>query len=226
MKGFTPWILMPLVLSLVGCVNSPPKPDNPYYAPVSPAAMTTPKPVDGAIYHAGHGLSLYEDDKARRAGDILTIVLTESTQATKNAENEVSKDSNVALPQPTFMGEGVTVNGRPLSANINGGTREFEGESEASQNNSLSGNITVTVAQVLPNGVMQVRGEKWMTLTDGDEYIRISGLVRPQDVRKDNTVPSTKLADARITYSGTGSFHDANTLGWLAKFFISPLWPL
>lgn len=226
MKNFTPWILVPLVLSLVGCVNSPPKPDNPYYAPVSPAAMSTPKPVDGAIYHAGHGLSLYEDDKARGVGDILTIVLSESTQATKNAENEVSKDSNMALPQPTFMGEGVTVNGRPLSANISGGTREFEGESEASQNNSLTGNITVTVAQVLPNGVMQVRGEKWMTLTDGDEYIRISGLVRPQDVRKDNTVESTKLADARITYSGTGSFHDSNTPGWLAKFFISPLWPL
>lgn len=215
-------IFMGLGASLVGCVNNPPKPDNPYYAPVPPSAMMAPKVMNGSIYQAGHGLSLYEDSRARRVGDILTIVLTESTQASKSADNDVSKQSSIVITEPQVFGQ--TINN--LSANIDGGTRTFVGESEASQGNSLSGNITVTVANVLPNGVMQVRGEKWMTLTDGDEYIRISGLVRPQDVGSDNTIVSTKLADARITYSGTGEFHDANTMGWISKFFFSPLWPL
>ncbi len=215
-------LLLGLMISLVGCVNNPPKPDNPYYAPVSPAAMTAPKAMNGSIYQAGHSMSLYEDNRARRVGDILTIVLTESTQASKSADNDISKQSSIAISEPRIFGQ--DLNG--LSANIDGGTRTFVGESEASQGNSLSGNITVTVANVLPNGVMQVRGEKWMTFTNGDEYIRISGLVRPQDISSENTIVSTKLADARITYSGTGEFHDANTMGWLSKFFLSPLWPL
>ncbi|MCW8883768.1 MAG: flagellar basal body L-ring protein FlgH, partial [Motiliproteus sp.] len=199
----------------------------PYYAPVPPAAMMAPKVNNGAIYQAGYSMSLYEDDKARRIGDILTITLVERTQASKTAENEINKESTVNIAAPTLFGEELSIkSGHPLSATLSGGTRDFKGESEATQNNSLSGNITVTVASVLPNGVLQVRGEKWMTLTDGDEYIRISGLVRPQDINTDNTVDSTKLADARITYSGAGSFHEANTMGWLSKFFFSALWPL
>ncbi|WP_210395767.1 flagellar basal body L-ring protein FlgH [Motiliproteus sediminis] len=217
--------LATVAVALVGCAKAPPRPDNPYFAPVTPEAMAAPKVVDGAIYQAGRGLSLYEDAKARQVGDILTVVLTESTSASKSADNEIDKESNVTIDAPSVFGKELKAFGNPLSANLGGGTRSFTGESEATQNNSLSGNITVTVASVLPNGVLQVRGEKWMTLTSGDEYIRISGLVRPQDVQPDNTVASTKLADARITYSGTGAFHDANEMGWLAKFFYSPLWP-
>ena len=91
--------------------------------------------------------------------------------------------------------------------------------------NSLSGNITVTVHDVLPNGVLMVKGEKWLTLNQGDEYIRISGMVRPQDIGSDNTVESTKLADARIAYSGTGSVNDSNVMGWMSRFFIGAIWP-
>ena len=91
--------------------------------------------------------------------------------------------------------------------------------------NNLTGNITVTVHDVYPNGVLLVKGEKWLTLNQGDEYIRISGLIRPQDISSDNTVPSTKLADARIAYSGTGVVNDTNVMGWMSKFFISALMP-
>jgi len=85
--------------------------------------------------------------------------------------------------------------------------------------------ITVTVADVLPNGIIAVRGEKWMTLNTGDELVRIAGMVRADDIATDNTVPSTRIADARITYSGTGSFADASQPGWFDRFFLSPLFP-
>ncbi|MDP3368030.1 MAG: flagellar basal body L-ring protein FlgH, partial [Pseudomonas sp.] len=93
------------------------------------------------------------------------------------------------------------------------------------QSNSLSGSVTVTVAEVLPNGVLVVRGEKWLTLNTGDEMVRISGLVRADDISSSNTVSSTRIADARLTYSGTGSFADASQPGWLSRFFLSPMWP-
>ena len=96
---------------------------------------------------------------------------------------------------------------------------------DSSQSNSLSGNITVTVAAVHPNGNMLVRGEKLLTLNQGAEVVRISGLVRPVDVTPQNTVLSTQIADAQITYSGTGAIAQSNQQGWLARFFNSPYWP-
>jgi len=105
------------------------------------------------------------------------------------------------------------------------GEREFDGSADANQSNSLTGSITVTVAEVLPNGILAIRGEKWITLNQGDELIRISGLVRTDDIGPDNTVLSTRVADARITYSGTGAFANASQPGWLNQFFLSPLWP-
>ncbi|WP_313327993.1 flagellar basal body L-ring protein FlgH, partial [Stutzerimonas balearica] len=96
---------------------------------------------------------------------------------------------------------------------------------QAGQSNSLSGSITVTVSEVLPNGILAVRGEKWLTLNTGDELVRIAGLVRSDDISTDNTVSSMRVADARITYSGTGAFADASQPGWLSRFFVSPLWP-
>jgi flagellar L-ring protein FlgH len=83
----------------------------------------------------------------------------------------------------------------------------------------------VTVADVLPNGNLVVRGEKWLTLNQGDEYIQISGIVRPIDIRTDNTVLSGLVADARITYSGKGMVADSNKMGWLSRFFASAIWP-
>lgn len=213
-----------LALGLAGCVNKPPKPDNPYYAPIQPSQMQQPKPVDGAIYQAGAGMDLYGDGRAHRIGDIITVQLTENTQSSKSSSTSVSKDNSVSIGAPNVLGRDLSINGNPLSASMESGS-SFDGEGSSDMSNSLSGNITVTVHQVLPNGTMLVRGEKWLTLNQGDEYIRISGLVRPQDIGPDNTVQSTRLADARISYSGTGSTQDANVMGWLSRFFISPLWP-
>ncbi|WP_136680275.1 flagellar basal body L-ring protein FlgH [Neptunomonas sp. XY-337] len=211
---------------LVGCVNKPKQPGNPYYAPVAPQQLQQPRPINGAIFNAATSRDLYSDGRANRIGDIITVVLSERTQSSKSAKTSTDKESELSLPQPTLFGNRLDVFGAPISASSGASTNTFEGEGKSDMSNSLTGNITVTVHDVRPNGVMLVRGEKWLTLNQGDEYIQISGLVRPQDIAADNTISSTKLADARIGYSGTGGVHDTNVMGWLSRFFVSPLWPL
>ena len=215
---FTAFIL------LTGCVNKAPKPDNPHFAPVQMPSFETPKPINGAIYHASTNRDIYSDGRAHRVGDIITINLTESTQSSKQSSTSIDKSTDLNLPVPNVMGEPLTVFGRELSAGVSGDSG-FEGDSSSNMRNQLSGNITATVHEIYPNGVMLVRGEKWLTLNQGDEYIRVSGLVRPQDIGADNTLDSTRLADARITYSGTGATSDANVMGWIGRFFISALMP-
>jgi hypothetical protein len=87
----------------------------------------------------------------------------------------------------------------------------FAGEASSNQSNSLSGSIAVQVSRVLPNGNLVVQGEKWIELNQGDEYIRLRGIIRPEDVSPTNTIPSTLVADARISYGGTGALNEANT---------------
>ncbi len=216
---------------LAGCATSPER--DPAYAPVYPPVAQTPQPQNGAIYQAGSSMSLFEDQKAYRVGDLLTIELVEKTQASKSADTTLAKSNSVNLGNPTILGQPVSIDpatGYPLAAgqwNLGMGldsSSDFSGEGKANQSNSLSGNITVTVVEVLPNGNMLVRGEKQLTLNQGDEFIRVAGIVRPADIRPDNSVLSTRLGDARISYSGTGAVADSNAIGWLARFFYA-VWP-
>ncbi|XQE68896.1 flagellar basal body L-ring protein FlgH [Pseudomonas sp. P3C3] len=233
-----PMILFPLLASLVlsGCVTPPPKPDDPYYAPVLPRTPLPAAQNSGAIYQPGFETNLYDDRKAYRVGDIITITLSERTQASKKAGSSMSKDSSANLGLTSLFGGGVSIDNPSTSLNPlkaedlsldvgYSGTRDTDGESDANQSNSLTGSITVTVAEVLPNGILAVRGEKWMTLNTGDELVRIAGLVRADDIATDNTVSSTRIANARITYSGTGAFADASQPGWFDRFFMNPLFP-
>ncbi len=216
-----------VVLALVvlqGCTAmSRPRamPDDPAYSPVRAEAMMQRDPESGAIYQTSRNYSLYGDTVALNVGDILTVTLEESTRASKNAESSITKDNEISMLDPQILGKGNI----GLGTNINT-ERDFQGQAEADQSNSLNGNITVTVTEVLPNGVLHIRGEKWLSLTNGDEYIRLTGLVRPQDISPDNTVASNRIADARIAYGGTGDFDQANQMGWLARFFNSEWFPL
>lgn len=187
----------------------------------APAAPPTP----GAIYQSGREIAYFEDLKAHRVGDILTIRLQEATQATKSSNTKTKKDSETSLPAPTIAGRPVTVNGVEVLDMSVGGEREFSGEGSSSQSNRLEGSITATVVERLPNGNLVIEGEKWLTLNQGDELIRVSGIVRPYDITPDNTVSSDKIANARIRYSGRGALADSNRAGWLARFFNSPVWP-
>ncbi|MGH8436561.1 MAG: flagellar basal body L-ring protein FlgH [Pseudomonas sp.] len=225
-------MLIPLlgIAALSGCVSPPPKPNDPYYSPVLPRTPLPAAQNNGSIYQAGFETNLYDDRKAYRVGDIITITLNERTQASKNANSQLQKDSKANLSLDTLFGSGVSTNnplgGADLTLDVGyEGTRDTKGDSKAGQSNSLTGSITVTIAEVLPNRILSVRGEKWLTLNTGDELVRISGLIRADDIATDNSVSSTRVADARITYSGTGAFADASQPGWFDRFFMSPLWP-
>ncbi len=214
-----------LTLALSGCVIVPnAKPGDPQYAPVPAPAMLAPPPNDGGIYRPASGLSLFEDKRARRIGDVITIVLSESTTSSKKADTAIKKDDSVNIDAGVVLG-GIPRKGALTMETTVNPTRDFSGESSADQSNKLTGTITVMVADVLPNGLLEVRGEKWMTLNRGEEFIRIRGYVRPEDVLPDNTIASTKVADVRIAYSGTGELAQANRQGWLSRFFSSEFWP-
>lgn len=214
------WVL----LWLGGCASyAPPTPGDPYYAPAVSASYQQPQQTNGSLYHE-RSMSLFTDSKARNVGDIITIELTERTVSRKSSGVKVRKDSSTSLPAGTILGMTPTLNGASFDTSISQ-ERDFKGDAGADQSNSLSGSIAVTVADVLPNGNLIVRGEKWMTLNRGDEFIRISGILRPDDISRQNTVSSTKLANAQISYSGTGELASSQSMGWLSRFFNSAYWP-
>lgn len=201
------------------------RPGDPQYAPVGPRDYSRPVLVDGSIHSAAPRFSLFGDRIAHDIGDVLTIVLQERTQSTKSTDSSLTKDSEVSFDEATILGTTITPKNLSMLTEATQ-NRTFEGAADANQSNSLSGNISVTVSDVLPNGLLRIRGEKWLTIAEGDEFIRLSGLVRPEDISIDNTVLSTKIADARISYSATGAFADVNRPGWLGRFFNSEWWPL
>jgi len=198
---------------------------DPQYAPVDMKAIAyQPKP-NGSIFQVGRSIRLFEDKKAYRIGDVLSIILSESTNASKSAATSTTKDDDVDTSVTALLGAAATYNGDSILTNTFGGNRAFSGSGDSEQSNSLSGEITAMVVDVLPNGNMLIRGEKIIGLNQGSEYIRISGLVRPQDVSSGNVVLSQKIANARIYYGGGGVVAESNTKGWLSRLFDSPLFP-
>lgn len=218
-------VLAALMGLLQGCAMQQVPVNDPAYAPTMPPAPVSPRDNNGSIYQASNSVGLFEDVKAHRVGDILTITLAENTNATKSATTSTKKTDSIDTGTPTLLGSGVVFNGvNPLNNSLSS-ANSFSGDGSSTQSNTLTGNITVTVAKVLPNGNLVVRGQKVLTLNHGDEYIRISGIVRPADISADNSVLSTQIANADITYSGRGTLADTNHMGWLARFFNSSWWP-
>ncbi len=195
------------------------------WEPPMPELLPPPAAANGAIYQAGYDIPLFENPVARRVGDVLTIRLVENTNATKSSRTSTAKATAVTLPGPTIGGRPVTLSGTEiLSAGMQNDST-FDGQGSSSQSNRLNGDISVTIAQRLPNGNLLVRGEKWITINQGREFIRVSGLVRQIDIEPDNSVPSAKVGNASITYAGRGAVADANAPSWLARFFMSPKLP-
>lgn len=195
------------------------------FAVTVPDDQPETRQVTGAIYQPNRDVALFENAVAGRVGDILTIHLVESTTASKKSSTNTKKATNAALAVTNIFGRTPTIKGtNPLQGGM-GDSSDFAGEGNSAQSNSLAGDITVTVAKRYANGNLLIRGQKWLTLNQGQEYVRITGLVRQADVQPDNTVPSTKVANATISYGGQGALADANAKGWLSRFFDSPLTP-
>lgn len=222
-------ILVFISAFLTACASTsqpPVQANDPTFAPVVPDYPRDQIVEDGALFRPYMANSLYSDVTARRVGDIITVTLSENTNASKSAGTQTSRDTGVDLQPITGLGgNAINLSGESIQLGVNA-SNDFTGDAQASQSNSLNGSISVTVVDVLPNQNLVIRGEKWLTLNHGDEYIRLTGIIRSADVSPDNEILSTRIANARIQYSGTGSFARSQEKGWLAKFFSSAWWPL
>ncbi len=214
-------ILMSVTIMLIfsGCMdmNSRPEPK------VEKPKINWPKPqMNGSIFQPGRNMLVFENRTAKHVGDILTVTLQETTKASKKATTDVKKDTSHDISASAIFGK--TQLGDGLATTVSG-AKSFGGEGSSDQSNNLTGEISCMVVNVLPNGNLMVSGKKKITLNRGDEYITISGIVRPDDIDGDNKVLSTRIANVQIAYTGRGEIAESNMMGWLSRFFLSPLWP-
>ncbi len=215
---------------------------DPKFAPTRPYAVITKPQNTGSIYLTSNNINLFETVKAHRIGDILTVVFDEKTTGKKETKTEDKKGMTIGLSNPTVFGKSVQTDAttgnavadtgfgladellQALNASISS-NNDFKSKGKSEQKNSLTGNIGVTVVEVLPNGNLIIQGEKLVTINQGDEYIQLSGTIRTRDVGLDNKISSSKVANAQIVYSGVGLTHDSNSAGWGSRFFLSDVWP-
>jgi len=188
------------------------------FSPVLPPVPIEKAVADGSIYSGGINDGLFGDRKAYRVGDIITIILREKTMSQKSASNKTSRTSNNSVIPLLLPGDPA------LAAGLASNSIDNTGNGSTSQSNTLGGDISATVVRALTNGNLIIRGEKMITLNDGNEYIQISGMIRSEDVQPDNTVLSKRIANAEISYSGDGDYVDATKAGWGTKLFYK-IWP-
>jgi len=216
-----------LALFILAACSSVPIDSHPDYAPATPVRYPQPRAVEptGAIYLAGQNVTLFEDLSARQVGDVVTVILAEATNAAKSSDTTLDKSSANSIIDPVLAGQTRIIGADSSLAFELASNHSFDGESASNQRNSLQGSITVMVSEVLPGGNLYVQGEKWIHINQGNEYIQLHGIIRPVDISTNNTILSTKVADARISYGGTGATAEVNSVGWLSRFFMSPIWP-
>lgn len=192
---------------------------DPAWAPIHPKQQPEHYAAEtGSLFNSARSTSLYDDSKPRGVGDIITVTLNESTKAAKSSDADLSKNNDATMDPLEVGGQQLNVGDYNFSYNLSN-DNSFSGSAAANQSNSISGSITVEVIEVLANGNLVIRGEKWLTLNTGDEYIRLSGTIRPDDIAYDNTIASNRISNARIQYSGTGTQQDMQEPGFLARFF-------
>ncbi len=218
------WLGLTL-LTLQGCISTAVDKKTPNYEPAMPEEKTVKHISNGSIYQTGMPVGLFSDHSARNVGDILYIDLVETATSSANSSTKTKKESKADIKPPTIADDKVLDKDKEVLNNKYDGGRDFAGSGDSSQTHNFTGNIAVTVAEVLPNGNLVVRGQKLIVLNQGQEFIRFSGIVRADDIRPNNSVPSNRVANAFIAYGDSGVLASANTMGPLNKFFQSPVFP-
>ena len=198
----------------------------PMYPQEMPLVETNKR--SGTIFNAAQGNLFSMETKAQQVGDIITVSFAESFQATKsqNAATSRSLDSSVNLPGVTNLILPDRTNAADLSTNLAAGSENsFSGSGSSAQSNSLTGQVSVHVVRVFQNGNLEILGQKKLTLNNGDEYIRVHGIVRPQDIDAENVVSSDRIANANIQYIGAGDIAESSKKGWYSKLLdnVNPL---
>lgn len=220
------WLVTALVTGLQGCQVVLPQnqplddPDNDGEPVLTRALESPPAPAPGSLYTHATSMRLFDDLKAYRPGDILTVMLQEMTISSKKANTSLDKNASANITPPTVFGKNYSKLDMQLS-----GARNFGGKASTSQQNHLTGSVTVVVQKVLPSGALFVKGSKMVRLNQGDEVIYVSGVVRPEDVSQDNQVSSQRLAQAKISYTGRGDLAQTNTQGWFSRILNSSWFP-
>lgn len=230
MKGYNLLLVWGAALFLAGCSSAPERMQKFSYEPAYPVNIPAqPQPKNGSLFQGNQTMTLFDDARALRVGDIITINLIEKFKANKKDESKYSRNNDVDPGGISLFGR---TDGQILAEaqglfsplRITGSKTAFQGKSDVKQDSSVTGKIAVMVTEVLPNGNLVVRGERWITVSDGDEVVRFAGIIRPQDIQPDNTIDSTKVADVRLIYQDTGYAGDVTRPSAAQKWF-AKYWP-
>lgn len=220
------FITLSLLASLAACSVVPPAPltHSPGFEPVYPSESPKAKaPATGAIYVSQQSDSWFGRGRRFQVGDVITVLLNESTQAARTSNSNLSRESsNDALPGLQTLAN--NMGGVLKGANTAGAKISNKGVGAADQQASLSGSVAVSVVDILPNGNLVLRGEKQLALSEGAEVIQVAGIIRPDDIAPNNTVQSRRLANAQIAYRGSGDLAAATRPGWGTSALMK-LWP-
>jgi flagellar L-ring protein precursor FlgH len=215
-----PFIRILALLPLAACATYIEEETSRNFAPLYDEAPAYTPPSSGAIFHQNARGLFVNDRRASRVGDVLTVQLTERFQASKSQSARAGRSSSFEMTLPTAL-----IGGFDNASLGSDASQSFSGNGAAAQSNSLSGRVSVSVMRVLPNGHLEVMGQKRLTLNNGQEYVRLTGVIRPEDIGPDNVVSSDRVAHADISYVGAGDVADTGRKGWLNRALttVSPL---
>ncbi len=194
------------------------------FEPVYPIQNPRETLATGAIYVGRQSDSWFGKGRNYQVGDVITVLLNESTQAARTQNGTVTRESSNDMIPKGLQNYGANVGGWMNGINMLGGKVSNKGTGAADQQASLSGSVAVSVVEVMPNGNLVLRGEKQLALTEGSEVIQVAGIIRPDDVAPNNTVQSRRLANAQIAYRGTGDLANATKAGWGTSALLK-IWP-
>lgn len=185
----------------------------------APPQLPRPEPTNGAIFNSASAAPLFEDERPRYIGDLLTVIINQEVSATKDSAASASRDGEASLTfgmLPEAVRDALQDQGFDVS-----GSSDFSGQGAAEASNTFAGTITVTVMDVLRNGNLKIAGEKQVGINKGVEYILFSGVVDPDMISADGTIPSNKVANMRLEYYGDGYISEAQSMGWLQRILLN-----